>query len=304
MKYNLETIIGHMLKTTAYIHFLKPGLMTSVQDQGRFGYADFGVPYAGAMDQLSYNQANMLLNNQEDAAVLEMAVLGPMMIFELPTRIVFSGAEADIFVNDQLQPIGKLIQIKADDQVKIGRFRKGQWLYMGIEGGIQSPEFLDSKSWYHGISEFSRVQKDSSICYLSEEHFSRSHYSHPKLSADWYQKEVIPAYKGPDWELLTIELQEKLTQQKFSISNISNRMGIHLTELLTNKLPSILTAPVYPGTVQLTPSGKLIVLMRDAQVTGGYPRILQLTDHSINVIAQKKFGENLIFSIIENDKII
>lgn len=288
-----------MLKTTAYIHFLKPGLMTSVQDQGRFGYADFGVPYAGAMDQLSYNQANMLLNNQEDAAVLEMALLGPIMIFEMPTRIVFTGAEADIFVNGQLQPIGKLIQIQAEDQVKIGRFSKGQWLYMGIEGGIQSPEFLESRSCFPSISEYGRVQEASSICYLSEEHFSRSHYSHPKLSAEWYQEEVIAAYKGSDWELLPGELQDKLIQQKFSISNISNRMGIQLTELLSNTLPSILTAPVYPGTVQLTPSGRLIVMMRDAQVTGGYPRILQLTDHSINMIAQKKFGEKIRFSILE-----
>jgi allophanate hydrolase subunit 2 len=75
-------------------------------------------------------------------------------------------------------------------------------------------------------------------------------------------------------------------------------MGIQLEELFSNKLPDLPTNPVFPGTVQLTPSGKIIVLMRDAGVTGGYPRILQLTEDSINRLAQKKTGDSISFQLI------
>ncbi len=288
-----------MLKTTAYIQFIKPGLLTSVQDQGRFGYADYGVPYSGAMDQFSYSQANFLLNNSDEAAVLEMTMIGPTMVFELPTRIVFTGAEAEVFHNEKLQAMGKIIDIRADDQIRIIQFKKGQWLYMGIEGGLQSPLFLESRSWYKGVSEFGHVQKNHSICYLSEEHYVEDHYSHPKITAHWYEKEEIQVYRGPDWNLLTDKIKKAITEQKFTLSKNGNRMGIQLQETIPNSIDNILTAPVYPGTVQLTPSGKLIVLMRDAQVTGGYPRILQLTDESLNIISQKRFSQRICFSLLE-----
>ena len=78
-----------------------------------------------------------------------------------------------------------------------------------------------------------------------------------------------------------------------------NRTGFHLVEILENNLSQILTSAVLPGTVQLTPSGKLIVLMRDCQVTGGYPRILQLTEKSINIFSQKIAGDTFVFSILK-----
>ena len=76
-------------------------------------------------------------------------------------------------------------------------------------------------------------------------------------------------------------------------------MGIRLEESLDNELPSILSSGVLPGTVQLTPSGKMLVLMRDAQTTGGYPRILQLTDSAINIMAQLKHGDSFRFRLLD-----
>lgn len=289
-----------MLKTPSYIHFIKSAGYCTVQDQGRFGFADLGVPYSGAMDQFSYTLANKLLRNSEESAALEIAISGPTMIFEMATRIVFTGAQAEIFHNGNPVQLGQILSLNADDEIKIGKILYGQWLYMGIEGGLETPVFMNSRSWFTGISTFSKIQKGDTICYLSEEKFNGNTLSHPKLTNIWFQDDKIQVYKGPEWEALPDRLKTQILFTSFEISRNSNRMGIQLEVLLPNQLEQLLTSPVYPGTVQLTPAGKLIVLMRDAQVTGGYPRIFQLTDESINIISQKSFGEKVKFSIIES----
>lgn len=298
--FSTDNTTGKMLKTPSYIHFVKSAGYCSVQDQGRFGFADLGVPYSGAMDQFSYTLANKLLRNTEDSAVLEIAIAGPTMVFEMATRIVFTGAQAEIFHNGNPIQLGQIISLNGEDEIKIGKIIRGQWLYMGIEGGLETPIFMDSRSWFAGISPFSKIQKGDTICYLSEEKFNGNTLSHPKLTCTWFEDEKINVYKGPEWESLPDRLKTQILFTAFEISRNSNRMGIQLEELVPNQSDQLLTSPVYPGTVQLTPAGKLIVLMRDAQVTGGYPRIFQLSDDSINIIAQKSFGEKVKFSIIES----
>ena len=96
--------------------------------------------------------------------------------------------------------------------------------------------------------------------------------------------------------MLRNEEKEALFQKEFSIDQNNNRMAIQLKEELINNLDPIITGPVLPGTVQLTPSGKLIVLMRDCQTTGGYPRVLQLSSSGMDVISQKATGGKVIFT--------
>ena len=105
----------------------------------------------------------------------------------------------------------------------------------------------------------------------------------------------IEVLKGPEFELLTKKQQKQLLSNKFTISKDNNRMAYQLVEILANNIKPIITSLVLPGTVQLTPSGKLIVLMRDCQTTGGYPRVLQLKEYSIDVLSQKLAGKNIHF---------
>jgi len=289
-----------MIKIPSYIHFIKPGMMTSVQDLGRFGMAAYGVPYSGAMDRYSLAQVNFLLANPKGAAALEMSNLGPEMVFERPTRIVFAGAEAEILLNAKRKiKNGQVIEIQEDDHIVISNFKRGQWLYMGIQGGFETEEVAESKSWYPQITPRERMIKNDEICYLSEEErFYPPVEAKAKVRTDWYRPSKLMVFPGPEWGMLSQLLQNRILKKTFSISDMINRMAYQLTEEITNKLPSILTAPVYPGTVQLTPSGKLLLLMRDAQVTGGYPRILQIDNVSLNVLSQKRSGEKIKFSIL------
>jgi allophanate hydrolase subunit 2 len=123
-----------------------------------------------------------------------------------------------------------------------------------------------------------------------------------KYATDTLKKQVLEVYPGPEFEKLSKELKEKLLQKKFSVSKNNSRMAYQLEERVHNDLQSILTQPVLPGTVQFTPSGNLIVLMRDCQTTGGYPRVFQLTEQSINLLAQKKQGDTIQFQLKNNEK--
>ncbi len=111
--------------------------------------------------------------------------------------------------------------------------------------------------------------------------------------------EVIKTFQGPEYELLSVSEKNMLEKSHFSIGSDSNRMGIQLEGQVANDLKPIITSPVLPGTVQLTPSGTLIVLMRDCQTTGGYPRVLQLSEDGINALAQKLPGEKVKFQILK-----
>jgi len=108
---------------------------------------------------------------------------------------------------------------------------------------------------------------------------------------------TIEVYPGPEFSLLSDKQKKQLTNTILYVTPQSNRMGILLDGLVVSNVKEIITAPVQPGTVQLTPSGKCIVLMRDAQTTGGYARVLQLSNEGINRIAQKRPGETLNFKL-------
>ena len=111
---------------------------------------------------------------------------------------------------------------------------------------------------------------------------------------------TIEVFPGPEFEILSEDQRSNLFQQEFTIDKNNNRMAIQLNEEVKNNLDSIITGPVIPGTVQLTPAGKLIVLMKDCQTTGGYPRVLHLSEKSLNIISQKLMGESVNFSLKKN----
>jgi allophanate hydrolase subunit 2 len=104
-------------------------------------------------------------------------------------------------------------------------------------------------------------------------------------------------FKGPEFEMLPLEMQKELFKSPFKINPQSNRMACLLDSQTIFSAQEIITSAVQPGTVQLTPSGKIIVLMRDAQTTGGYARIFQLTEMAINILAQKPAGSKVMFKL-------
>ncbi|RKS50694.1 biotin-dependent carboxylase-like uncharacterized protein [Gillisia mitskevichiae] len=281
------------------IEVLHPGLYSSIQDLGRTNFRKYGVPQSGAMDSYSAKMSNLILSNAESFPVLEITQLGPKLKFSEPIQISICGAYLEPKINGDLVLNNKVLSIEKEDVLSFGKRLNGCRAYIAIAGGFIVEKFLGSFSWYNGISEMEVLDKGSRLKYSTQE--SKTYLLNASIKVDdiYQTNKIVPVYPGPEYELLSSFQKKFLLETSFHLDINNNRMAIQLKEALINKLHPIITGPVLPGTVQLTPSGKMIVLMRDCQTTGGYPRILQLSEDGINTISQKVVGDMLRFRLLE-----
>jgi len=275
------------------LRVLKSGFYTTLQDTGRFGFRTYGVPVSGIMDSYSGQFANALLGNNEGDAVLEMTMLGGAFQFTTPSIIAISGAHMEAKLNDAAVKHNSAVPVNTGDILSFGRTTKGIRTYLAIKNGFKSQKVLGSRSQYKPITNSNVLSKNDTVAYDALEETFQSSNATVKFNDSIFTNETLEAYKGPEFDRLTDAQKHNLLHKTLNISKFNNRMAYQLKPLLTNHLEPILTAPVLPGTVQLTPQGRLIVLMRDCQTTGGYPRVLQLTEASIGALAQRSVGNNL-----------
>jgi allophanate hydrolase subunit 2 len=292
-----DNMNGAMNKTGSAI-ILKPGIQSSIQDAGRFQLTEYGVPHSGAMDLKSFNLANSLLGNDLNTPCIEIGVAGCTIQFLAPTELAFYGANSIIFKNETKIPLGKRIKIDKEDVVEVKQILSGNWLYLAVAGGFIGNLIGKSMSWYFPMTPQSKLVKNDVIyfpIFNNHLHVSENH----SILKPMVSPISIKAWKGSEWFLLNDAQKNNIKNTTFSVSSLFNRMAYQLNERIPNELKNILSSPTFPGTIQLTPSGTLIVLMKDAQVTGGYPRILQLDEENLNLLAQKKVGEKFKFDIYQ-----
>lgn len=278
------------------LEILQSGLYSSIQDLGRFQYRNYGVPVSGVMDEFHAKLANSILGNDENAAVLEMTLQGASVKFHENTQIVICGANLSPKLNGALLRANLAVNVSKGDQLDFGIRNFGVRTYLAVKDGFQTEIVLKSRSFYDGITQKSRVSKGDFIQYES---FSEKDASHTKVGFHpiLFNSNEIKVFKGPEFDFLSKQQQEKLFNTIFSIG-LNNRMAYQLYETIENECPSIITSAVLPGTIQLTPSGKLLILMKDCQTTGGYPRILQLDQKSIIKLAQKHTRDTIQFKML------
>lgn len=276
--------------------FHKCGLFTTIQDVGRSGYKRYGVPESGVMDRQSATLANLLVKNPPQEPVIEITLIGPQIAFSDQAIIAITGAELSPCINDQPASMNKAILVEAGQVLSFGKPVKGVRCYLGISGGLKVPKILNSFSQYPGITVVGRISNNEEISYDFPKNFKLPNTT-VQPESKLFSENCLAAYPGPEFELLDRKLTNFLFNRSFTIG-VNSRMGYQLENsfIPPNRL-QIITSQVVPGTIQLTPSGKLMALMRDAQVTGGYPRVLQLTDRSINQLAQKKTGDKITFEL-------
>jgi len=279
------------------LKIISPGVYTSIQDLGRFGYRKYGVPVSGALDLYSAKLANALLNNSLDTPVMEMLMSGARLQFEWPTVFVLTGANFSPLLNGEKMDMHKPTKVAKGDVLSFQRPVYGNCCYLSVQGGFVGERVLGSCSQYDGVTKQSRLMKGSVVNYgLLDQPFDAKS-STVRVSHEHFNKHFIEVLKGPEFH----DLPEEGLNKGFTIAPTSNRMAVQLSERLrAGSTLQMLTSSVMPGTVQLTPSGQLIILMRDCQTTGGYPRVLQLTEMAINHLAQRRAGEKFQFKLVEN----
>ena len=209
--------------------------------------------------------------------------------------ICIAGGNFSAKLNNKSIHLNTRINVCKNDVLSFGKVNLGVRCYLAVKGGFLSDKVLKSSSFYKNITPEYIIKKDAMLPISTFKSDLKTTNTSIKISKSHFESQEIICSKGPEYNLLSEFQKTQLLNQLFTISKDNNRMGYRLEETIKNSLPSILTSAVLPGTVQLTPSGKIIVLMRDCQVTGGYPRVLQLTNAAINRLAQKTTNNQFQF---------
>lgn len=275
------------------IKVISKGLYTTIQDKGRFGYRNIGVPSSGYMDSESAETANLIINNPKDNPLIEATLIGPTLEFKKSAVICITGGEFSPTLNDIKISSYSAIEVNKGDILKINNSSIGSRCYISIQGTIISDTILGSKSFYHQITNSNIIEDGDIFLFKKNIRTLEQKYTHKKFELN----KTINVFRGPEFECLSKESIKTLFNEEFSIG-INNRMAYNLLEKIQDGVNSIISSGVIPGTVQLTPSGNIIILHRDSQTTGGYPRILQLNEKSLNDLAQLRTGDNIGFKLL------
>jgi len=274
---------------------IKPGIFCAFQDLGRFGYRHLGVPWSGAMDRLSYLFVNQKLGNNTSDTVLEVMGSGLVLEVMVDVTLFWSGADTEIGIDEmKLYNISNPVEIKKGQTITVKKQTKGIWTYLGIKHGFDVQKVMGSASSLKG-THLGLLQKND-IIYRKPLSLQNMHFSSLRPNSLDSMPE-LKVFKGPEFGWLTDIHVEIIKKSNFVVTKDYSRMGYRLfgPEVRLSNEKECITSPVMPGTVQLLPNGQMIVLMRECQITGGYPRVFQLDEPSISKLAQKRLGDPVKF---------
>lgn len=311
------------------VTILKPGMMSGVQDLGRWGFQQFGVPIGGAMDKVSATLANIICGNDENEATIEMTLHGASFVFNEAAFCAIVGGGCKAFVGDDELPFNRLLWIPAFSVIRTIASVQGCRSYLAVSGGFNIQKVLGSASTYtpSGIGgtngrnlvtgdmlAFKREQdpQAASALKMLGSGIGISHWHTAELHSTTANVATVHAIKGPEFDRFNSASQENIFTCVFTISSRSNRMGYRLEGkkfALEQKIELVSTA-VTAGIVQVTHEGNPIILMADAQTMGGYPRIARICAADMPLLAQMRPGKSIHCkaigeeeSILRSDKI-
>jgi biotin-dependent carboxylase-like uncharacterized protein len=283
------------------IRIIKPGLLTTVQDRGRWGYQQFGVTVAGSMDNYAFRVANLLVGNDESDAVLETTFMGPEIEFDCDEIISITGADMKPKLNGELIEMWTSIPVAKGDKLSFSSAANGLRGYIAFSQGINVPEVMGSKSTYLrgkvGGFEGRKLANEDELP-LGEKDLSSTGSYVPKQYIPSYEKEyTLRVVLGPQDDYFTDEGIETFLNSSYKITSEADRMGYRLDgPKVTHKTGAdIISDGIVLGSIQIPGGGLPIILMSDRGTTGGYTKIATVVTPDLNMLAQMGPGSSVNF---------
>ncbi|AMR26317.1 hypothetical protein A0257_03860 [Hymenobacter psoromatis] len=303
------------------IGVLKPGLLTTVQDLGRFGYQKTGLVVSGALDAVALRTANLLVGNAETAAGLEGTLRGPTLRFGVDALLALTGADLAATINGQPVPRGRPVAVRAGAVLAFGAAPVAGRAWLAVAGGVAVPLVLGSRATYlraglGGLAGRALRAGDAlpvgEWSALSQRLFTQIA---PTQAAGWaaapWRTAVAPtprpgaemvlrALPGPEYAQFTPASQRAFGEEIFTVTTEADRMGCRLSGPALHRATEaeLLSSAVTFGTVQVPAGGQPIVLLADCQTTGGYPRLAQVIGADVGRLAQALPGARLRFQLV------
>lgn len=279
------------------LNIIRAGLQTTVQDQGRNGLRGQGVSLGGALDAPALYAANLLVGNRGTDAGLEVTLGECTVEFTREGWMALTGAGCDAYLDKQRIWTGWNYPVRAGQRLVLYRPKRGMRSYLAVSGGIDVPKVLGSRSTdltggFGGLD--GRKLKDGDVLPLGEvRHVPQKSQGIKQLLFNNYIR-VLP---GPEYQEFSPEEQEFFWRTPWHLSPQSNRMGYRLNghSLRRNSSREMFAHGLLPGVIQVPHGGQPIVLMADAQTTGGYPRIACVIEADLYHLAQIRLGEPIHF---------
>ncbi|PYR56892.1 MAG: KipI antagonist [Acidobacteria bacterium] len=289
----------------SHLLVVKAGLLTTIQDRGRWGLQARGVPVAGPMDPCSHRLANALAGNDVDAATLEVTLIGPELEFDDERVIAVAGAEFELTVDGRNVPANAAFVVASGSCLRFGRRLRGARAYVAMSGGVGVAPTLGSRAT-HVISAMGgldgRPLKAGDRVPLGDPMRARNTMSAQPRSPLFALPEGrarIRVLAGPQQDYFAPDALDVLQSASYTISHTSDRMGFRLEgPVLTHARGADIISDATPlGVLQVPASGLPILLMADRQTTGGYPKIATVISADISVAGQLAPGDAISFSV-------
>jgi|TARA_B100001750_G_scaffold207599_1_gene186044 biotin-dependent carboxylase-like uncharacterized protein len=283
------------------ITILKPGVQTTIQDIGRYGYSHFGISSSGAADLFSFRLGNIIVGNPEELAGIEMTLLGGDFKFNSDAVIAVTGSSFNLSLDSQEIPYNQSIYVKKNQILSVGITKGGARSYLLVKGGIKTENYLNSKTTHvmSGMGGFmGRPLKKGDILEIDKN--NKINITNIPNNLDEINTSKIRINKGLQSSYFSDSTWAAFTSKMFTVSEVFSRMGIRLkgNPIHSSKGNEILTEGIPLGAIQVPGGGEPIISFVEHQTTGGYPKIANVISADLCKVGQLKPGDKFQFELI------
>jgi antagonist of KipI len=284
------------------IEILKGGILSSIQDQGRYGFRKYGTPTSGAMDRYALRLANILAGNDENAAGIEVTLSGLKLTCASDTWIAITGGDLSPQIDNQPVPMWSSLCLKKGQVLSFRQLRSGFRAYVAVRGGIDVPLLMNSRSTMitAGLGgtggplksgDRLKIGKKFAAANLEERTVPDRYF--PKYST----RNTLRVVLGPQGDYFSSETLNLFFASEYTITSQSDRQGYRLRgpELRHIKSYNLISEAMWPGAVEVPGDGLPIILLADSQPTGGYPKIATVNSVDLDKLGQAKPSDQVRF---------
>lgn len=289
----------------AAIKLIQGGLLSTIQDKGRYGYMQYGMMPAGAMDEYSLYLANHLVGNDPTEAVIETAYVGPVIEFDCDEVVAVTGARTTLRLNGEIVPLWQTLYVKTGDRLALEPAQAGVYNYIAFSRGLDVPDIMGSKSTYlrgkMGGLDGRKLQAGDVIALGDSKKTPPQRLVPLKHQPDLAPGGVLRVVMGPQEDYFTPAGRETFLTREYTITDQADRMGYRLAgEVIEHRAgPDVISDGIAHGTVQVPGNGQPIVLLSDRGTTGGYTKIATVIAPDICRLVQMSPGGKIRFEAID-----
>jgi antagonist of KipI len=280
---------------------MQPGILSCFQDLGRTGWRKFGVPLSGPMDKRAFIAANLLLGNDENSTALEITLQGLKVEALCNCHVAVTGADLGFSINGEYLPPWTSHKIEAGDLLWFKGRKNGLRAYLAVSGGFEAPKYLNSTSVFQMGNMGQPISKNQVL----QQAASHEKQSFLKQLPEHLLPPSNPPMKirvisGPQDQAFSRTGRETFFDSKYKVTPQSNRMALRLDgpSLEHKGAADIISEAVVPGSIQVPQDGRPIVLLADAQTTGGYAKIGTAISPDLDLLGQTIPGDTISFEAV------